>query len=91
MKEIQIRAVAARLMAELCLQCDTNFHFKNVDAFAIFNGTSVEKQEIIKASKYLCEKKYITGNALASDSWENSITATGIDWVEDYLNINHSL
>lgn len=91
MEQLRLRAIAAKLMIELCSKCDSNFHFKSIDAFSIFDDNSVEKQDIIKASKYLCEMKYITGNMLACDSWEGSITSLGIDWVEDYLNISHSL
>ena len=91
MNKLQLRAIAAKLMIELCQKCDSNFHFKNVNAFSIFEENKIEKQDIIKASKYLCEKKYIVGGMLACDTWEGSITASGIDWVEDYLNISHSL
>lgn len=90
MKELRLRAIAAKIMIELCSKCDSNLHFKNVNAFSLFDETKISKQDIIKASKYLCEKKYITGT-LACDDWESSITALGIDWVEDYLNISHSL
>mgnify|MGYP003305740970 CR=1 FL=1 len=91
MTKLQIRAIAAQIMVELCNKCDSNFQFKGINAFEIFKQDKVNNQDIVKASKYLCEKKYISSRSLASENWEGSIAALGIDWVEDYLNINHSL
>ena len=91
MTKLHIRAIAAKIMEELCYVCNSNFAFINFNAFSLFNEAKISRTDIIKASKYLTQHQYIIGDELASENWKGSITASGIDWVEDYLNINHTI
>lgn len=76
-----IRTVALKLMEELYLKCDSNFSAKT-NAFSLFDN-NYDKELIIKASRYLIDKHYIMSSGLASENWTTSITANGIDWVEE--------
>lgn len=76
-----IKTTALKLMEELYLKCDSNFSAK-IDAFSPFDD-NYDKELIVKASKYLVDKHYLTSSGLASENWTTSITTSGIDWVEE--------
>lgn len=91
MSKLSIRAIAAKIMEELCYICDSNFAFSNFNVFSLFNESKISRTDIIKASRYLIKHQYITSGELASENWKGCLTVSGIDWVEDYLNINHTI
>ena len=91
MQQIHIRAIAAKIMIELCDIVNSNFSFNNFNTFSLFDGQHIPRDNIVKASKYLIGHKYVNSNEVASEHWSGSITIDGIDWVEDFLNIDHTL
>lgn len=88
---LRIRAIAAQLLKELCIKCDTNFSIKQFDVSEFAKSLNIDPTEISKASKYLIYKGYVKAQEIAYDKWTCSITADGIDWVEDYLNISKTI
>lgn len=91
MQNLKIRAIAAVIMNELIVESDTKFSFTNFNACLIFDDDAIRFDHITKAIKYLAEKQYIISNVFSTTQLTGSITAKGIDWVEDFLNIDHTL
>ena len=76
-----IKTTALKLMEELYLKSNSSLR-AIINAYSIFDD-NYDKNLIIKASKYLIDKKYVDSGSLATEKWTTSITANGIDWVEE--------
>lgn len=88
---LRIRAIAAQLLNELCIKCDTGLSIKQFNISEFAKNLNVDKTEVSKASKYLIGKGYVNSREVAYDKWDCVVTADGIDWVEDYLDIPKKL
>lgn len=88
---LRIRAIAAQLLKELCIKCDTLFYIKQFDVLEFAKNLNVDINEVSKASKYLIGKGYVNSQEVAYDKWNCVVTANGVDWVEDYLNAPKTL
>lgn len=82
MDKLKIRSNALLLLTHVYKHIDSSFQVRNLECKSLLRNT-ISKSDIVLASKYLSQKKYISTQALASDDITCSITVEGIDWVED--------
>lgn len=76
-----LKTTALRLLEEIYLKSDSSLR-TIINTYALFNN-DYEKILITKASQYLIKKKYVETDMVACENWRVSITADGIDWVEE--------
>ncbi len=81
-----IKTVALVILENIYLKSDNNFIATiNVNDFI---GERIDMAMMQKAAKYLKEKNYIQYDVAPYDKWTVTMTATGVDWLEDCHNIN---
>lgn len=86
-KNFLIRTAAFRLLEELYLSSDHNLK-SNIHPSDITDD-KINLVILQKAAIYLKEKSFITYNNAPCDyDWSATITANGIDWLEDFYQIN---
>ena len=81
MGNLNIRTNALRLMELLYHNCDSSFRVQNLKCFDLL--PDINQEDLRIASKYLIDKVYISRGACVSNDFSCSITADGIDWLED--------
>ena len=81
-----IKTVALMVLKEIYLKSDYNFRASlNVNTFV---NEKVNIEMIQKAATYLKEKNYIQYDIAPYEKWTVTMTAAGVDWVEECYNIN---
>lgn len=81
-----IRTTALMLLENIYLNSNYNLQ-ATINANSLTNE-KISIQMIQKAATYLKEKSYIHYDIAPYDKWTVTITATGIDWVEECHKIN---
>lgn len=85
-KKFPIRTVALFLLEKIYINSDHDFK-AIIDVSEITNA-DINIDMVQKAAKYLKEKNYIQYDVAPYDKWTVTMTATGVDWLEDCHNIN---
>lgn len=80
-KKYQIRTTALMLLENIYLNSNYNLQ-ATINANSLVNN-EINIQVIQKAATYLKEKGYIYYDIAPHDKWTVTITATGVDWVEE--------
>lgn len=80
-KKYQIRTTALMLLENIYLNSNYNLQ-ATINANSLVNN-EINIQMIQKAATYLKEKGYIHYDIAPYDKWSVTITATGVDWVEE--------
>lgn len=81
-----IRIAALKLLEKIYLQSDGDL--KATINVSEMTDENINKLTFQKASQYLIKKHLVDTNAIVTDEWTATITYLGIDWLEDYHNIN---
>lgn len=76
-----IKTTALRLLEEIYLESDSSLR-ATINAYTLFDSDYNETL-VLKASQYLIKKKYVETDMVACEDWRVSITADGIDCVEE--------
>lgn len=85
-EKLLIRTTALLLLNEIYLKCDGDL-VTCINPINIIND-DIDETMIKKAESYLHEKGLIEGGNIMNNKWYISITSKGIDWVEEYYNID---
>lgn len=86
-KNLLIRTAAFRLLEELYLCSDHNLK-SNINPSDITDD-KIDIKMLQKAAIYLKEKSFITYSETPCEyDWAATITANGIDWLEDFYQID---
>lgn len=84
-KKYPIRTTALILLENIYINSNYNLQ-ATINANSLVNK-EIDIQTIQKAATYLKEKDYIRYDIAPHDKWTVTITAKGIDWVEECHNI----
>lgn len=85
-KKFLIKTTALLLLEEIYLKANCNFQ-ANIDATKYVNENR-DMDMIQKAAYYLKEKNYIHYDIAPFKQWSVTMTATGVDWIEECYKVN---
>ena len=85
-RKYPIRTTSLMLLENIYLNSNYNLQ-ATINAKSLVNK-EIDMQIIQKAATYLKEKDYIYYDIAPYDKWTVTITAKGIDWVEECHNIS---
>ncbi len=85
-KKFYIRTIAFQLLEKIYLQCNHNFT-ASIDISELINK-EITIDMIQKAWKYLMGKQLIEKCDAPYQKWTVTMTAAGVDWIEDCYNVN---
>lgn len=81
-----IKTIALQLLEKIYLQCNHNLT-AIIDISKIINK-DIDNDKIQKAAYYLKDKKYIHYDIAPYQQWTVTMTAAGVDWIEECYNVN---
>lgn len=85
-RKYPIRTTSLMLLENIYLNSNYNL-LATINAKTLVNK-EIDMQMIQKSATYLKEKDYIHYDIVPHDKWTVTITAKGIDWVEECYNID---